>query len=212
MSHRLIDGVLEFQRTVFPEMQTRFEVLADGQQPHAAFVTCSDSRIDPYLLTSSEPGDLFVIRTAGNIVPPKGNAASGESATLEYAVRVLKVGSIVVCGHARCGAMDALTRPETVQELSEVRAWIEHSGTTRFEIAGAGPFPSGEARIEAAAKSNVLLQLEHLKSYDFVRGAMTDGGLILMGWYYDFVTGRVETYNADRNQFVELRRNVAAGT
>lgn len=204
MSNRLIAGVQEFQRSAYPEKKELFEKLAGGQQPHSAFITCSDSRIDPYLLTSSEPGDIFVIRTAGNIVPPKGSSPSGMSATIEYAVSGLKVPNIVVCGHALCGAMDALTRPETMQNLDEVRGWMDHAGAVGAEINEMGPFQSNQERIETAVKKNVILQLEHLKTYDFVQKAMAENQLILLGWYYDFATGWVESYDAEKKQFVEL--------
>ncbi|MCG8409223.1 MAG: hypothetical protein MI923_28810 [Phycisphaerales bacterium] len=204
MSNPLRTGVQEFRKSVYPKKKALFEKFAEGQQPHSVFVTCSDSRIDPYLLTSSEPGDIFVIRTAGNVVPPKGCPASGVSATIEYAISVLKVGEIVVCGHARCGAMDAVTRPETMENLGEVRAWLDHVGTLGAEVNEEGPFPSDEVRLETAAKRNVNRQLENLETFDFIQEAMDEGRLRLTGWYYDFVSGQVEEYDAAADRYVAV--------
>src|SRR3954469_10809519 len=105
---KILDGVRRFRDTVFAEQRTLFERLARQQAPQALFITCSDSRIDPNLITQSEPGDLFILRNAGNLIPPYGAASGGEGATIEYAVAVLEIPNIIVCGHTRCGAMSAL--------------------------------------------------------------------------------------------------------
>src|SRR5262249_44266695 len=115
---KIIQGVRQFQDTVFRRQRDFFELLARKQQsPQALFITCSDSRINPNLLTSTEPGDLFLLRNAGNIIPPYGAANGGEGATIEYAVSVLKLQNIIVCGHFHCGAMHYLLRLEGIEEM-----------------------------------------------------------------------------------------------
>ena len=116
-----------FSGQVFPIHQSKFEELASGQRPPTLFITCSDSRIVPELLTQTEPGDLFVLRNAGNLVPPYSAPLSGEAATIEYAVKVLKVEHIVVCGHSHCGAITGLLRPETLKDLPAVAEWLAHA-------------------------------------------------------------------------------------
>ncbi len=123
---RLVEGIHAFQRNQFSKDQKLFETLANGQSPLALFVTCSDSRIDPTRLTQTKPGELFILRTAGNIIPPYGAVFGGEAATIEYAVAALQVKDVIVCGHSHCGAMSGLLEPESVSKMPAVRAriWI----------------------------------------------------------------------------------------
>ena len=124
---KLIEGTRHFQHTIFDTQKALFEQLSQGQQPLALFITCSDSRIDPNLLTQTQPGELFVIRNAGNIVPTYGAASGGEAGTIEYAVAALKVKDIIVCGHSFCGAMNGLLHPETLGALPAVQDWLRHA-------------------------------------------------------------------------------------
>src|SRR5215216_3133599 len=129
---KIIQGIRQFQTTIFPEQRELFKQLGEKQQnPLALFITCSDSRINPNLITQTEPGDLFLLRNAGNIIPPYGAANGGEGATVEYAVSVLKMRNIIVCGHYGCGAMHFLMRQSTMGDLPAVRAWFSHAEATR---------------------------------------------------------------------------------
>src|SRR5262249_33214059 len=128
---RILEGVRRFRETVFHEQRLLFERLARQQAPQALFITCSDSRVNPNLITQTEPGELFILRNAGNIVPPHGTSGGGEAATIEYAVSVLKVANIIVCGHSNCGAMHALLYDEKARDLPAVRAWFGHAEATR---------------------------------------------------------------------------------
>ena len=128
---KLIRGIHEFRTEHFRPLQGLFEKLAKGQSPETLFITCSDSRIDPNLLTRSRPGDLFILRNAGNIVPPHGAANGGEAATIEFAVAGLGVKDIIICGHSHCGAMQGLLTPESVASLPSVASWLSHAETTR---------------------------------------------------------------------------------
>src|SRR5690606_10066839 len=124
---QVVSGVASFKKHIFPKHRELFAELAGGQRPEALFITCADSRIDPNLVTQTRPGDLFIIRNAGNIVPPHTRHAGGVTATIEYGVAVLNVGHIVVCGHTHCGALGGAIDPESIADLVHVREWLEHS-------------------------------------------------------------------------------------
>src|SRR3954467_2337295 len=127
---KLIHGIHRFREEDFRPLQGLFEELAKGQNPETLFITCSDSRIDPSLLTRAKPGDLFILRNAGNIIPPHGAANGGEAATIELAVAALGVKDIIICGHSHCGAMQGLLQPESVAALPSVSSWLSHAETT----------------------------------------------------------------------------------
>jgi carbonic anhydrase len=180
--------------------------LAKGQAPATLFITCSDSRIVPELITQTAPGELFVLRNAGNLVPPWTAEHTGEAATIEYAVKVLKVREIVVCGHSHCGAMQALLNPESVAELPAVKQWLTHAQRTLEEIAnlpleGEGSDES-EDLLTTAVKCNVIVQLAHLRTYPAVAETEDRGELVLHGWYYRFETGELLELDGAARQFV----------
>jgi carbonic anhydrase len=205
---KLVQGIHDFQRTIFSEKQRLFERLAGGQSPQALFITCSDSRIDPSLLTQTEPGDLFILRTAGNIVPPYGTPQVGEAGTIEYAVAVLKVQDIIVCGHSHCGAMSGLIQPQSIMGLPAVQALLNHAESTRRIIAeNYGHLPDGEARVTATIEENVLVQLEHLRTHPSVAAALGRNALTLHGWVYKFETGEVFAYDPAEGQFLPIRES-----
>jgi carbonic anhydrase len=200
---KLVDGIHKFQKDVFCSQERFFQRLVDGQKPLALFITCSDSRIDPNMITQTKPGDLFIIRNAGNIVPPYGStSSSGEAATIEYAVGVLGVEDIVVCGHSHCGAMNALLHPETVESLPAVRSWLSHAeATSRVIRENYQHIPEGQARVTATVEENVLVQLENLRTHPTVLAAMGRKQLKLHGWVYKFETGQVFAYDTESGQF-----------
>lgn len=198
---RLIDGIHHFQREVFPAKQELFASLAEGQRPHSLIITCSDSRIDPFLLTHADPGEIFVVRNAGNTIPDAKTTNGGESATIEYAVRVLKVATIVVCGHSHCGAMAALLDPSLTNKLPAVRGWLTAAEHIREDIETNGLRPSERNDSEAVVKRNVILQMSNLKTYDFVDEACRAGNLNIMGWFYRFETGEVEAIEFGQQDF-----------
>lgn len=201
---RLIHGVHEFQSQIFDTRRSLFERLAAGQHPEALFITCSDSRIDPNLLTQTAPGDLFVVRNAGNIVPPASAATGGEAATIEYAVKVLQVRDVVICGHSRCGAVAGLLSPDDLAELPLVAAWLDHAkavaGTVEKKYAASSP----EEKWARAVEENVLVQLDNLRSYPAVSAAVQAGKLNLHGWVYHFESGAVSAFDPVAAQFAPL--------
>ena len=201
---KLIEGIHQFQRESFLPLQGLFEQLAHGQQPETLFITCSDSRIDPNLLTRSKPGDLFILRNAGNIVPPHGAGNGGEAATIEFAVVALGVKDIIVCGHSHCGAMHGLLQPERVATLPALAAWLSHAEMTRHIMRDNYGHLDGDRLLTAAVEENVLVQLENLRTHPAVGSRLVRGDLHLHGWVYKIETGEVFAYDVGNGQFAKL--------
>lgn len=195
----LSNRAARFMTNVYPPRAAAFEALAGGQSPRALFITCSDSRISPNLITQTEPGELFVIRNAGNMVPPSTAAVGGEAATLEYAVLALRVPDIIVCGHSHCGAMAAALDPASAASLRCVSSWITNATPAVERLVG-----TTANRLDALIEKNVLLQLENLRSYDFVRAAESAGDLTLHGWVYRFERGEIVRYDREEGSFEPL--------
>lgn len=187
----LIQGLQYFQSKVLIHKQDLFQKLAGGQKPEVLFITCGDSRIDPNLITQSEPGELFIIRNAGNIVPPYGSPTGGEEATIEYAVSAVGVQHIVVCGHTLCGAMHAMLHPEVLTELPRVARWLEYVHPALQTVIRAGAPPTDEEREMALIRHNILLQLLNLRTHPAVAAALDAGDLQLHGWLYHLESGEV---------------------
>jgi carbonic anhydrase len=201
---KLLAGIHKFQSNVFGEMREFFEGLSHGQRPEALFITCSDSRINPNLLTQTEPGELFILRNAGNIVPPYGASGGGEAATIEFALAGLGVKHVIVCGHSHCGAMAGLLAPETLEELPSVRGWLSHAEATRRIMNDKYGDRTGAARLTTTIQENVLIQLENLKTHPTVASGLARGELKLHGWVYKLETGEVFEYSQAQGQFVPL--------
>ena len=202
---KLVEGIHRFQSESFSQDQKLFETLADGQNPLALFITCSDSRIDPNLLTQTKPGELFIQRTAGNIVPPYGSVFAGEACTIEYAVMALRIKDIVICGHSHCGAMSGLLAPEAIEEMPAVKEYLKHAEATRRIVNENYKHLTDEAkRLTLTVEENVLVQLENLRTHPSVAAAVGRGDLKLHGWVYKFETGEVFAYNPEKNAFLPI--------
>jgi carbonic anhydrase len=199
----IIAGVRTFQREVYPQNSDLFEQLAKGQSPDALVITCSDSRVDPFLLTQARPGQLFVLRNAGNLVPKYGGPVGGVTATIEFAVVALAVPNIIICGHSGCGAMAGLLNPGQLRGMPRVTKWLEHAEVVRESIAAAGPLDAADA-LDRAVEANVIVQLDHLRSHPSVADKLRSGQIKLHGWVYDIATGVVTSYNSARSQFAPL--------
>ncbi|MEU3524098.1 carbonic anhydrase [Streptomyces sp. NPDC038707] len=182
----------------FGQRPEEFAKLAEGQSPQVLFITCSDSRVVPALITGARPGELFELRTAGNIVPPHASEhPTSEAATIEYAVEVLGVRDIVVCGHSHCGAVGALVRGEDLTAVPAVRDWL----------VSATPRPSGKAEdpeVAEGVQSHVLTQLLRLRSYPCVERKLAEGEVTLHAWYYEVHTGTVRTHRQQTDSFEAL--------
>jgi carbonic anhydrase len=201
---KLLQGIHHFQDNVFSSQRELFERLAEGQHPDALFITCSDSRINPNLITQTEPGELFIIRNAGNIVPPYGAANGGEGATVEFAVVGLGIQHIIVCGHSHCGAMKGLLHPEGLTGMPMMAAWLGHAEATRRIARQKYEDRPAEALLNVAIQENVLVQLENLRTHPAVADALAGGKLKLHAWVYKIETGQVFAYDPERGQFAPL--------
>jgi carbonic anhydrase len=201
---KLIHGVNKFQNEVFGQHKALFGRLSHGQWPKTLFLTCSDSRIDPGLLTQSEPGDLFIIRNAGNIVPAWSGDGTAESAALEFAVVGLGIQDIIVCGHSMCGAMKGLLNLQGLDAMPTVRSWLRHSEAARRIVMENYPDLKGEAQLNVMVQENVLMQLKSLGTHPAVAARLAAGKVRLYGWVYKIETGEVFAYDPDLDQFTPL--------
>lgn len=207
---KLVQGIHQFQQNTFTHQKRLFERLSRGQKPIALFITCSDSRINPNLLTQTDPGELFIMRNAGNIVPPYGAVRGGEAATIEYAVSVLKVHDVIICGHSLCGAMTGLLNPESVADLPAVKEWLGHAeSTSRIIKENYTHIEDPQARLTVTVEENVLVQLENLRTHPSIAAAMLRGDLKIHGWVYKFETGQVFSYEPQHMQFRSIEETFA---
>ena len=188
---KFLGGVSHFQKHVYPKHQELFEKLALGQRPDALFITCADSRIDPCLLTQTKPGELFICRVIGNIVPPYPDAIGGVSATIEYAVGVLLVPEVIVCGHTDCGVMKGALNPEALAEFPNVTHWLKYAKVDHPDLL-------------TLTEHNVVAQLANLRSHPAVAARLKEGDVTLRGWVYHIGAGTVTAYDQESETFCPL--------
>ncbi|MGY3231696.1 carbonic anhydrase [Luteibacter sp. HA06] len=200
----LLKGVQDFSHNVFPEPENRklFSELAEGQTPHTLFITCADSRVVPEMITQTQPGELFVCRNIGNIVPGYGEMLGGVSAVVEYAVMVLGVQHVVVCGHTDCGAMKGLLNPESTKDLPTVEAWLRNAQAAKSAVFARKL--EGADAMQAVIEENVRLQLTHLRSHPAVAAALANDAINLLGWVYDIGDGKITVLDETNNNFIPL--------
>ncbi len=192
---KFLGGVSQFQKDVYPRHQDLFEKLAHGQRPEALFITCADSRIDPCLLTQTKPGELFICRVIGNIVPLYPDSLGGVSATIEYAVGVLRVPDVIVCGHTDCGVIKGALHPDALSSHAAVWNWLRHANIQYRQTD-----PSAELLL-TATEENVVTQLKNLRSHPAVANRLLDRDLALHGWVYHIGPGVVTAYNEETRKF-----------
>ncbi len=201
---KLVKGFLKFRTEVFEQKKALFTRLSENQAPRALFITCSDSRVDPTLLTQTDPGELFILRNAGNMVPPYGSMQGGSTATIEYALAVLKVPHIIVCGHTDCAVMKAVLHPEEVHDLPAVKEWVGQAETTRRLMHDHYTKLTGKDRLIKTTQENVRNQLEHLRTHPAVALQLRKGKVDLNGWVYSISTGDVWVYDFENEEFKSL--------
>lgn len=203
--NELIGRVFRFEKDVYSSRSDLYGKLArDGQSPKALMISCADSRIAPEHVMQAEPGDLFVCRNAGNIVPPFAQMNGGVSSTVEYAVLALGVRDIIVCGHSDCGAMKALQYPELVKDMPSVAAWMKHADVARYVVEQNGPGLQGPEGLRCLTEENVVGQLEHLRTLPAVAAAMASGQLRIHGWVYDIAHAELKAFDAQQGRFVAV--------
>jgi len=200
----IFEGLSLFQQIAYPRHKELFERLAKNQTPQAVFVACSDSRVVPNLLVQAEPGDLFIVRNAGNIVPPAGSGYGGTIASLEYAIFGLGIRDVILCGHSNCGAMKGVLHPEKLENLPAVRQWVSYAEPARLAVEAAHPGAEGEEALNLAVEYNVIAQVRNILTYPRIRPLVEKAELELYGWVYDIATGQVKGLDASGRKFVPL--------
>ena len=204
--NRLLLGLQNFQKKIYPKRRDDYERLVrDGQRPDTLFITCADSRINPELLTQSGPGELFVSRNIGNLVPAYGEVLGGISALVEYAVAALKVSQIVVCGHTDCGAMKALLHSEQVDNMPTVKRWLRNGEAALSTVRAHAAASDETALLDQLIEQNVLLQMNHLRTHPAVAGRVAERSIAIFGWVYDIAHGDVRIFDEQEDRFACLR-------
>lgn len=202
----IIQGISTFRAQVFPGQRRMYEQLVrDGQHPNALIIACADSRVSPEHITQAGPGELFVCRNAGNIVPPFAQQNGGVSSAIEYAVVALGVRDVVVCGHSDCGAMKGLMNPEALAKMPNVAAWLRHAAAAERIVCEA--YPAGmdpKEHHRALALENVIVQLANLRTHPSVAAALAKGRLRLHGWFFEIESGQVLAYCGEAGRFVPI--------
>ena len=204
---KLLDGHKRFLAEVFPAKKSHFHLLAESQAPAWLFLTCADSRVVPDLILGTEPGDLFIARSIGNVAPrpaADGESADGITATIEYSVEVLRVRHAIVCGHSDCGAMKAALDRTRLANLPSARRWLDHVEAAFAHKQPLNPADGESAELAALIRGNVVAQLENLRAQPPVARALAEGRLTVHGWYYDILTGRIEEYDEAQQRFAPL--------
>ena len=201
----ILRGLKRFRKKVFPKHRELFHKLELQQRPTALFITCADSRIDPCLLTQTKPGELFLCRVIGNIVPRYPESIGGVSATIEYAVGVLGVPDVIVCGHTDCGVMKGVLNPDALKPLANVSAWLAHAQPAREALAGSQGSLSDPEFLLALTERNVVEQLKNLHTHPSVAARLEQGNLKLHAWVYHIGKGIVTTYSSRRGKFIRVR-------
>lgn len=210
---KLLRGIKRFKESTYENKRDLYKQLAnEGQHPEKLFITCSDSRVSPTTITSAEPGELFVLRNPGNIVPPYRAGDSGTESTIEYAVNELGVEHIVVCGHTHCGAMTGLMRPDELDDLPRTKKWLEHAERTRQIVEHHCSGMAQDDRINAAIQQNVLDQLDNLRTHPSVAKSISTGHLQLHAMVFHIGTGEVYAYTPEAGHFVEVDKAEAPPT
>lgn len=207
---KLLQGIFEFQQDEFEKHRELFQDLSSKQEPHTLFIGCSDSRIVPNMITRTAPGELFTIRNIANIVPPyrKTEEYVATTAAIEYAINVLEVEAIVVCGHSNCGGCTALFYDDNeLDKIPHVKKWLELASDIKEKVRAVVPADDHQAREWMAEQLNVVLQLEHLLTYPGVKERLADGSLQILGWHYIIETGEIYNYNFEKRKFELLRVN-----
>ena len=195
-------GHRRFLAEVFPARKAEYKLLSDRQAPEWLFITCSDSRVVPDLVLGTGPGDLFITRNAGNVVPVTSHDVDGCTATIEYAVNVLRVRDAILCGHSDCGALKAALDKTALEGLPKAKRWLDHVDAAFAHRQPLNPADGDSAELASLIRGNVVAQLMNLRAQPAVVKAVAEGRLRVHGWYYDILTGRIEEYSDELKRFV----------
>ena len=217
---KLVTGIVEFRKTARPDYAQKFAQLALGQSPDTLFIACSDSRVVPNLFASTDPGDLFVIRNVGNLIPPCTHAQTepegfAEGAAIDFAVMNLKISDIIVCGHSDCGAMHALIEGRENVRLPHLKEWLKNGDASLLKLKsvaklGTTPQPIAVSDENRLSQINVLQQIDHLMTYESVRARVQGKTLRLHAWWFELGGANVHAYNSEVGAFVLIDDTEAA--
>lgn len=204
---KLVQGVINFHQNVLPGLREQFAHLALGQSPDVLMIACSDSRVAPNLFASTDPGDLFVVRNPGNLVPPTNPSmesphGESEAAAIHIALEVLKVKDVIICGHSRCAGMESLLSTEKM--TPDLRQWIRHGEKAKHQLEEGRAFDPSLSLQDQLSQLNVMSQLENLKTYPQVNKGLTTGTLRLHGWWFDIASGNVYAFEPEEKRFVVI--------
>ncbi|MBK8259569.1 MAG: carbonic anhydrase [Polyangiaceae bacterium] len=206
---KLLQGIVDYRNHVLPDYRERYAALAGGQSPDSLFISCSDSRVEPSLVASSDPGDLFVMRNAGNLVPiahASGHSTGDESeaAGIEYALLALGVTDIVVCGHSSCGAMKAVLDGKLPPNTPNLEAWLRHGVPALDMLRAKGPIDASRPEHDQLSQWNVLVQLEHVRSYPIVQEFLTKNAIRLTALWFEIASGIVYAFDEEERKYQEI--------
>ena len=200
---KIVKGYLEFKESGFEKKKDLFAKLSNSQNPEVLFITCSDSRIDPNLITQTEPGDLFVIRNAGNIVPPHTLESDGIVASIEFALVALGVKHIIVCGHSNCGAMKGALNISGLTALPKVKGWLNYCSEA-VTLVKSRESDLKSDKLNSVTQENVLLQIRRLEQYPEISKRLTTGDIEIHGWVYEIADGTIKCFNSEKQRFIDL--------
>lgn len=207
---KIASGVLKFQREIAEERRELFQKLAVGQTPRALFITCSDSRIDPCLLTQTDPGELFICRDAGNIIPPHTHNTGAMTASIEYAVGALNVPHVIICGHSDCAALKGALNPDSLGAFPHFRLWLGYAEAATLVVRESMGAATEEERLRRLIEENVVLQMQHLMTHPYVAARVRAGKTRIHGWVYDIGAGAVNAWDERAGAFVPVAERYKA--
>ena len=198
---KLIKGLHKFKNEIFYQRKDFFKSLAEGQKPEVFFITCSDSRINPNLFTSTDPGELFISRNVGNIVPIAG-IQNSEAVAIEFALNQLNIEHIIICGHYHCGALQAALTVDLIKDMPNLAEWIKVNIVPTVDLVKVNYNPKNDlAFLDLLTQEHVLRQVENLKTYKIINDKLLNGNLTIHAWIYKFETGEIFSFNSVDNQF-----------
>jgi carbonic anhydrase len=208
---KLIQGIVDFRKTLTEESRDLFAKLALGQKPDALFIACSDSRVVPNLFASTNPGDLFVLRNIGNLIPPVSSSPQDSSAlaVIEFSIFSLKVSDIIVCGHSECGAMQALAQGVDTLCCPHLKSWLKYGEESLNRVRNGFILNPSLSEHNQISQVNVLQQMQHISSYPFIRDRLEKKQIRVHGWWFDIAQAAIYCYEQSINQFVLIDENEA---
>ena len=201
---RITQGVSRFQKEIYPERRKLFDRLRSGQEPLALFITCADSRVVPNFLTQTDPGEMFVERNPGNLVPPYSSFVGGVTASIEYAMIALRVPLIIICGHSDCGVMKAVAEPERASGMPGVQEWMRHALPARERLLRESSGRVDQSALARLTEYNVLTQMENLKTHPSVASRLAKDEVEIHGWIYSIADGHVSAIDPLTGCFEDL--------